>query len=174
MKFILTGIAQTHKLYDSIVNECEVKLDDTSSYSSPSDNRDCILRRFLLEKRDREAKNDELAANLSYKQLNYLLADVFGASLDTTLSTLRWYLLLVASNHDVQQQIYDELEGHVAKGQLLLLDDIEHLPLLKASIAESQRLKSVVPCGIPHGNATGSATLGGFFIPKDTMVSKSG
>lgn len=162
MKFLLTGIAQTHKVYDGIADECEMTLDTPEC-------RDSILRRFLLEKRDREMRNDELAKYCTRKQLNYLLADLFGASLDTTLSTIRWYLLMIALNKDVQAEVYREMTSYGLRQQFLL-DDIEHLTYLKASIAESQRLNNVVPCGIPHGNPNQSTTLGGFFIPKNTMV----
>lgn len=85
MNFILTGKAETHKLYDAIVDNC-VKALDTST----DEYRDCILKRFLLEKRDRDERHDKLAGNCSRTQLNHLLADIFGASLDTTLGTLRW------------------------------------------------------------------------------------
>lgn len=162
MNFLSTGIAKTHRVYDGIVDECEQKLD--------SEPRDSILRRFLLEKRDREARNDELAKNCSRKQLNYLLADIFGASLDTTLCTLRWFMLLIAKHHDVQEKIYDEMKNYGLSEQFTL-DDIEHLNYLKASVAESQRLKTVVPCGIPHGNPKQSTNLGGYHIPRNTMVS---
>jgi ecdysteroid 25-hydroxylase len=162
MKFLLTGIAETHKVYDGIANKCEETLDS-------SECRDSILKRFLLEKRDREMRNDKLAAFCSRKQLNYLLADLFGASLDTTLCTLRWYLLMIALHKDEQDKVYEEMNNYGLRQQFLL-DDIEHLNYLKASIAESQRLNGVVPCGIPHGNPTQSTTLGGFFIPKNTMV----
>lgn len=164
MNFLLTGIAETHKVYDGIVDECEKTLDTLEC-------RDSILRRFLLEKRDREMQNDELAKNCSKKQLHYLLADLFGASLDTTLSTLRWYLLMIAIHGDVQEKVYQEMVNS-GLGKKFVLDDIENLHYLKASIAESQRLKTVVPSGIPHSNRTHSTTLGGYFIPKDTMVSE--
>lgn len=163
MNFLLSGIAETQKVYDGIVDECEKTLDT-------SDSRDSILRRFLLEKRDRELRNDELAKNCTRTQLNYLLADLFGASLDTTTSTLRWYLLLIAKHYDVQEKIYDEMANYGLKEQFLL-DDIEHFPYLKASIAESQRLKTVVQLGVPHGNPTQRTTIGGYEIPINTMVS---
>lgn len=162
MNFLLTGLAHTHKVYDGIADECEKTLDSLEF-------RDSILRRFLLEKRDREMRNDDLAKNCSRRQLNYLLADLFGASLDTTLSTLRWYLLMIAKNYDVQEKVYREMKSYGLKEQFLL-DDIDHLYYLKASVAESQRLKTTVPCGIPHGNPTQGTTLGGYFIPKNTMV----
>lgn len=162
MDFLLTGIERTHKVYDKIADECERTLDTSES-------RDSILRRFLLEKRDREMKNDALASNCNRKQLNYLLADIFGASLDTTLSTLRWYLLMLAKHQDVQEKVYQEMKLYGLREEYIL-EDIEHLPYLKASMAESQRLKTVVPCGIPHGNPNQSTNIGGYTIPKNTMV----
>ena len=162
MDFLLTGLAHTHKVYDGIADECEKTLDSLEF-------RDSILRRFLLEKRAREMRNDDLAKNCSRKQLNYLLADLFGASLDTTLSTLRWYLLMIAKHCNVQEKVYKEMKSYGLRDQFLL-DDIDHLHYLKASVAESQRLKTTVPCGIPHGNPTQSTTLDGYFIPKNTMV----
>lgn len=162
MDFLLTGIKRTHKVYDEIADECERTL-DTSQGS------DSILRRFLLEKREREMNNDALASNCNRNQLNYLLADIFGASLDTTLSTLRWYLLLLVKHPDVQEKVFHEIELHGLRKQFVL-EDIEHLPYLKATIAESQRLKTVVPCGVPHGNPNQSTTIGGYTIPKNTMV----
>ncbi|CRL07789.1 CLUMA_CG020743, isoform A, partial [Clunio marinus] len=162
MKFLLSGIEATHKIYDGIVDECEKTL-------NTSECRDSILRRFLLEKRDREERNDGLANNCSRKQLNYLLADMFGAALDTTSHTLRWYLLLIALNLDVQEKVYQEMKNHGLKEEYLL-DDVAQLHYLKATIAETQRLKTVAPCGIPHGNPYTDTTLEGYYIPKNTMI----
>lgn len=162
MDFLLTGIKRTHKVYDEIADECERTLDTSES-------RDSILKRFLLEKRDREMKKDTLAENCNRNQLNYLLADIFGASLDTTLSTLRWYLLLLVKHQDIQENVFQEMKLYGLREEFVL-EDIEHLPYLKASIAESQRLKTVVPCGIPHGNPNQSTTIGGYNIPMNTMV----
>lgn len=49
------------------------------------------------------------------------------------------------------------------------LDDYDKLPYLKACIAETQRIRSVVPIGIPHG-CNHSTVLNGFNIPKGTML----
>ncbi|KAJ8944550.1 hypothetical protein NQ318_009713 [Aromia moschata] len=49
------------------------------------------------------------------------------------------------------------------------IDDLPHLPLVEASIYETQRIRSVVPVGIPHGAVT-DVEVGGFHIPKGTML----
>lgn len=160
MKFILDGMKNQHKIYKNLIEKCQNNLEDYP---------DCIMKRFLLEKSDREAKNHELAGFCSETQLVHLLADISGASLDTTLCTLRWFMLIIAINQDCQDQIYEELKNHGILDKIEL-EDVKDLNYLKAAVAEVQRLKTVMPCGIPHGNPGNDATIGGFFIPKNTMV----
>lgn len=162
MNFLLSGKDKQHAIYDDIVKDCEQAIRTSTNY------RDSIIKRFLFEKSDREERKDVSAKNCSYKQLNHLLADLFGASLDTTLCTLRWLLLILAIHDDCQKKIYEEMKAYGVK-EKYLLEDIDSLPYLKASIAESMRLKSVVSTGIPHGNKQ-DTTLGGYFIPKNSMV----
>lgn len=49
------------------------------------------------------------------------------------------------------------------------LSDVPSLPLLQAAMAETQRLRPVVPVGIPRGCAR-DTTLGGFKVPRGSMV----
>lgn len=52
---------------------------------------------------------------------------------------------------------------------LLNYDAIDSISLLKASISETQRIRSVVPLGIPHG--TNEKTfIGKYEIPKNSMI----
>lgn len=160
MKFILQGMKNQHKIYENLIVKCQNSIENYP---------DCIMKRFLLEKNDREEKNHELAQNCSLTQLIHLLADTFGASLDTTLCTLRWYLLLIAINREFQYKIYEEMKDFGIK-EKVFLQDVENLQILKAALAESQRFKTVLPSGIPHGNLDDDASIGGFFIPKNSMV----
>lgn len=49
------------------------------------------------------------------------------------------------------------------------LSDIPVLPYLQAAIAESQRIKPIVPTGIPHGTLQNTC-IAGYKVPKGTMV----
>lgn len=77
-------------------------------------------------------------------------------------------MLYVAIYKDVQTQIYEEID-QVLHGQKPSLDDITSLPFLEASIAEAQRIRSVVPVGIPHG-ALEEIEINGYTIPKGAMI----
>lgn len=72
-------------------------------------------------------------------------------------------------HHECQDSVYQEMQSYGIKDSYIL-EDIENLPYLKASIAEAMRLKTVVPCGIPHGNGNQQTHLAGYTIPKNTMV----
>lgn len=162
MKFVLDGQHNQHEIYQKIISKCENSLENYP---------DCILKRFLLEKQNRETKNEKLAENCSYTQLKHLLADVFGASLDTTLNTLQWFLLMISINKNCQDKIYEEMKLSGIK-EKFELEDVENFNYLKAAIAESQRMKTVTPCGLPHGNPGKDCEIGGFFVPKNSMVSR--
>lgn len=61
----------------------------------PSDG-ECILDNFLIEQKKRFENGDESAHYTTDEQMLYLLADMFGAGLDTTSVTLAWFLLYMA------------------------------------------------------------------------------
>lgn len=147
MKFLLKGKAKTHDIYDAIIDRVEKKLTANSNYKELTDYS--ILELFLLEQKQRKLQNDPKLKFCNRIQLRHLLADLFGAGVDTTLTTLRWFLLFVANNRDIQQKIRHEFKK--INGQSLTLDDYTNLTYLRACIAETQRIRSVVPLGIPHG-----------------------
>lgn len=68
--------------------------------------------------------------------------------MDTTLTTIRWFLMFVSENQSIQNKIRSEFANLTS---MPTLDNYEKLPYLRACIAETQRIRSVVPIGIPHG-----------------------
>lgn len=57
---------------------------------------ECILDSFLIEQKRRFDSGEESSHYMTDKQMHYLLADMFGAGLDTTSLTLAWFLLYMA------------------------------------------------------------------------------
>lgn len=147
LEFLLKGKEKTHDIYDAIIDEVEEKLAANESYKDSTDYS--ILELFLLEQKLRKMEHDPKLEFCSRIQLRHLLADLFGAGVDTTLTTLRWFLLFVANNRDIQKNIRHEFKK--INKQSPTLDDYTNLTYLRACIAETQRIRSVVPLGIPHG-----------------------
>lgn len=148
LEFLLNGKDKTHRIYDTIIDQVEQNLDLNIHSKDPTDHS--ILELFLLEQKQRTQDNDPKIKFCDRKQLRHLLADLFGAGVDTTLTTLRWFLLFVANNREIQQKI--RLEFRKIIGDFPTLDDYTNLHYFRACIAEAQRIRSVVPLGIPHGS----------------------
>nr|ASX93985.1 cytochrome P450 CYP306A1 [Zygaena filipendulae] len=132
----------------------------------PSDH-ECILDKFLIEQKRRFEAGEKSAQFTTDEQLYYLLADMFGAGLDTTSVTLAWFFLYIALNQDIQENVRKEIISVYPDEEYFI--DHARLPYLMATICETQRIRSIVPLGIPHGSME-TAYLGGFQIPKGTMI----
>ncbi|XP_052750591.1 cytochrome P450 306a1 [Galleria mellonella] len=128
---------------------------------------ECVLDSFLKEQKKRFEKGDETARYVTDEQLLYLLADMFGAGLDTTSVTLAWFLLYMSLYPDEQELVRKEiLSNYPEEGAEV---DVSRLPYLMATICETQRIRSIVPVGIPHG-CVEDTFLGNYKIPKGAMV----
>lgn len=74
----------------------------------------------------------------------------------------------MAKHRVFQNKLQEELDD-VLGDCVPTIDDFEYLPLLEASISETQRIRSVVPIGIPHG-CLDQTNINGYSIPKNTMI----
>ncbi|XP_052863903.1 cytochrome P450 306a1 [Anopheles cruzii] len=166
ISFLLDGKAKTHLIYDEII-ENERKALAASTVTTMENG--CILRSFIKEASERQKAGRSDALHCTDTQLRHLMADLFGAGIDTTFTTIRWALLYVTLHPKVQRRLREEIEQTVAMNEAPTLDDIELLPYLRATIAEVQRIRTVVPIGIPHG-ITKEITIDGFRIPANTMI----
>lgn len=146
LEFLLIGKHKTHQIYDDIIKRSEYQtLEDSHDKVSS------IASLYLEEKERRVQDGEESIKHCTDAQLKHLLADLFGAGVDTTLTTIRWFLLFVADNENVQNKIRSEFEENLTS--MPTLDNYDKLPYLRACIAEAQRIRSVVPVGIPHGSS---------------------
>jgi ecdysteroid 25-hydroxylase CYP306A1 len=94
----MEGKEKTHEYYQTIILS---HIQKRESFSKDEENFliDNIIDAFLDEKK-RRAESD--GGFYSTAQFYHLLADLFGAGLDTTLTTLCWFLLFLAEHVDVQ------------------------------------------------------------------------
>lgn len=98
MKFLVEGKEKTHEYYQTIILN---HIQKRQSFSKDEENflLDDMIDAFLNEKK-RRAESD--GGFYSTAQFHHLLADLFGAGLDTTLTTLSWFFLFLAEHADVQ------------------------------------------------------------------------
>ncbi|ALC49374.1 phm [Drosophila busckii] len=175
IRFLLEGKAKTHKLYDQIIKRCEQQLQQRKEQQQAVEGEEqqqqqqqqeeeeqkesCILEQFLAERQP----YSELYCD---EQLRHLLADLFGAGVDTSLATLRWLLLYMAREQRCQRQLQTQL---LQLSETPSLEELEPLVYLRACLSEVQRIRSVVPLGIPHG-VERELSVNGYRLEEGTMV----
>lgn len=98
-----------------------------------------------------------------------ILADTFGAGIDTVSTVLCWAMRLILSAPGIQDDLRAELNREIGTDRLPTLQDRANLPLLQATVLEVLRKSTVVPLAIPH-YTTEDSTVAGYCVPKGTTV----
>jgi ecdysteroid 25-hydroxylase CYP306A1 len=100
MNYLVEGKNKSHEYYQTIILD---RIKKRKSVPGDDENSlvDNIIDAFLDEKERRGEGDDGF---YSTTQLHHLLADMFGAGLDTTMTTLRWFILFMAENSGAQVQ----------------------------------------------------------------------
>ncbi|XP_039980853.1 cytochrome P450 2K1-like isoform X2 [Xiphias gladius] len=126
-----------------------------------------LVDSFLVHKQHLE---DSEIYNSHFHNENLVMTvnNLFGAGTDTTSSTLRWTLLLMAKYPTIQDQVREELSRVIGSRQVQV-EDRKNLPFTDAVIHETQRLANIVPLSVPHRTSQ-DVTFQGHFIKKGTTV----
>lgn len=90
MRSIIDGKEKTHEVYRQILVEHRARTGESEN----TDKVDSFLAAFDEQLRKRNAAESGF---FTEPQLYHLLADLYGAGVDTTLTTLRWFLLFMAA-----------------------------------------------------------------------------
>ncbi|KAM9355775.1 cytochrome P450 2K1-like [Pholidichthys leucotaenia] len=122
---------------------------------------------FLVQKQNLEKSGIN---NSNFHDTNLLMTvmHLFAAGTETTSTTLRWALLLMAKYPQIQDQVQEELRDVIGDRQVQVADR-KNLPFTDAVIHETQRLNSILPISLPH-KTTRDVTFQGHFIKKGTTV----
>ncbi|XP_028267915.1 cytochrome P450 2K1-like [Parambassis ranga] len=122
---------------------------------------------FLIRKQKEE---DSCVKDTHYHEQNLLftVTNLFSAGTDTTATTLRWGLLLMAKYPHIQDRVQEELRTVIGSRQVRV-DDRKSLPYTDAVIHEVQRLANIVPMAIPHKTSR-DIVFQGHFIKEGTTV----
>ncbi|XP_063420227.1 cytochrome P450 2C31-like [Mytilus trossulus] len=157
-KQISNNVRETFKFFRTEINEHEKTLD--------TDNLRDFIDIYLKEiKNQEEEENSEFTAG----QLLTIMADLFVAGTETTATTIRWAIMYLLNNMDIQKKMHKEIEDVIGSGRPPCMSDKPNLPYCEAVILESLRLGNVVPYALPH-KASDDIVYKGFTIPKDSII----
>ncbi|XP_070704106.1 cytochrome P450 2K1-like [Pempheris klunzingeri] len=125
-----------------------------------------LVDSFLARKAHLEASGN---TDSHYCENNLLVTvvNLFAAGTETTSSSLRYGLLLMAKYPKIQDQVQEELSRVVGDSQVRV-EDRKNLPYTDAVIHEMQRITNAVPWSVHR--ASQDVTFQGYFIKKGTPV----
>ncbi|GMR46743.1 hypothetical protein PMAYCL1PPCAC_16939, partial [Pristionchus mayeri] len=108
-------------------------------------------------------------AYLTEDQMVNVCSDFFIAGMETTSTTLRWAMLLMAKNQEVQDKIRAEIHSVLGKDGEVTMVDRQRLPYTSAAITELQRVANIGPLNVTHRTVK-DTKVDGHVIPNDTLI----
>ncbi|KAJ7489151.1 cytochrome P450 [Mycena latifolia] len=88
---------------------------------------------------------------------------------DTTSSYLQSLILALIAYPEAQKKAHEEIDSVVGEHRLPTLDDLEHMPYIRAMILETHRFRPVAPLMIPHATLA-PEEYGGYIIPEGATI----
>ncbi|CEF62877.1 Cytochrome P450 18a1 [Strongyloides ratti] len=114
-------------------------------------------------------ENDSKYSYLKSYHLQALVLDFWIAGLETSATTLKWFILLIMKHQDIQEKLHEEIDRVIGKENLVQLSDKVNMPYMNAFISEGQRYINMVPF-VPSHKCTKDTIINGYLIPKDTLT----
>ncbi|KAK2916848.1 hypothetical protein Q8A67_001222 [Cirrhinus molitorella] len=133
---------------------------------NPLDSRG-LIDSFLIQKESIQ-ESGEKDSHFHEQNLLNSVSNLFAAGTDTTGTTLRWGLLLMAKYPHIQDRVQKEID-QILSGRQPLSEDRKNLPYTDAVIHEIQRLGNIIPLNLPHMTSC-DVTFNGYFLKKGTCV----
>ncbi|XP_071944060.1 cytochrome P450 2U1-like [Antedon mediterranea] len=153
---------------DTIMNEfIKFELKEHTETIDVNNPRD-FIDEFLKTKFELENAGENTDA-FDQESAEQVVVDLFAAGTETTASTLKWAILYLALNPDIQAKVYDEIESVCGQTNPPTLKDRPKLVYTEAVMMEVTRIRPAVPLGVPHG-VLHDTYYEGHFIPKGTTV----
>jgi len=155
--------AANYKLMDFIKDQTSDALKDFRLEKGDEPNN--YIQAFYKAQRELDDNSTFTDAQLIGNVVNLFLAGT-----DTTATTLRWAIFIMAHHPKIQERVHDEIKKETGGGQSLLnYAERNRLLLTEAVIMETQRVANLVPLGVMRKTMAPSQ-LFGYDIPAGTAV----
>ncbi|KAJ7149143.1 cytochrome P450 [Mycena filopes] len=109
------------------------------------------------------------ALGLDHERMGYLPGVLIETGSETTSAYLQTLVLALVAYPDAQRKAHEEMDRVVGEDRMPTLDDLEHMPYIRAMILETHRFRPVTPLGIPHATLA-AEEYRGYIIPKGSTI----
>ncbi|KAJ7637643.1 cytochrome P450 [Mycena polygramma] len=107
--------------------------------------------------------------NMDEEMKLYFGATMLEAGSDTTSIWFQTFFLVLAANPEAQKKAQSEIDRVVGEDRMPTIDDLEHMPYVRALILELHRFRPNNPLSIPH-RTDAPREYNGYTIPPNTMI----
>ncbi|KAJ7322066.1 hypothetical protein JRQ81_018353 [Phrynocephalus forsythii] len=156
---LLKNMSHIETLVTRRVEEHEKTHDPTSV---PRD----LVDSFLL-KMEQEKNNPK--TEFTRENLIVTITDLFFAGTETTSTTLRYVIMVLAEFQDIQAKVHEEIDRVIGRERPPAMKDRPEMPYTEAVIHESQRVLDLAPIGLARRTRK-EVELEGYTIPKGTTI----
>ncbi|XP_060062288.1 cytochrome P450 2J2 isoform X2 [Erinaceus europaeus] len=130
----------------------------------PAETRD-FIDAYLIEI---EKHKSDTSSSFNEENLICSTLDLFFAGTETTSTTLRWGLLYMALNPEVQEKVQAEIDRVIGQSPPNMAVR-ESMPYTNAVIHEVQRMGNILPLNVPRA-VVSDTTLAGYDLRKGTVI----
>ncbi|PAA93189.1 hypothetical protein BOX15_Mlig029183g1 [Macrostomum lignano] len=149
-------------IFGELIKFCRKQLEKhKADLGSPEHPRDYI-EAFLHQQASNPSEFNDVRLSLA-------VLDLFIAGTDTTSQTLRWAILFLIENPEVEKRLVDEIKRVVGSDRQVTMKDKSQLHYTQAVIDEVNRMACLAQLGVAH-RCTETARVCGYEIPKDALV----
>ncbi|GMS92814.1 hypothetical protein PENTCL1PPCAC_14989, partial [Pristionchus entomophagus] len=145
------------ELNQYIVDNVERALKDYNVEDEPT----CFAHAYKQRMQDNKGLDDV--------NLMSTCADFFLAGQETTTTTLRWAMLLLAKHSEIQEKLRREIRSAIGTERTITRADQASLPFARACVLELQRFANIVGTNVQR-LSTRDTEIRGHKIPKNTWV----
>ena len=133
------------------------------------DNHDSLVGMYQTHLEEAEQKDDGNDSDLIQFDILKMCFEIIGTGSDTTATTIRWIVLYLVRNPDIQDRLFQEINRELGTEQLPCLDDKSRLPYVHATTLEALRIANVAPLAVPHSPSR-DLIFRGYLFPRNCTV----
>ncbi|XP_066988071.1 cytochrome P450 2L1-like [Macrobrachium rosenbergii] len=153
-------VAEFKSFFEDTIHEHEKTFDP----DNPRDYIDAYLKEMQMETGNKSTIFQENRMNLISS-----VTSLFRAGSETTSSTMRWMVALMAVNPEIQRKMQKEIDEVFPGDEVPSLERRDKMPYTEAVLLEVHRFVTLLPIGLLH-TATEDITVAGYRIPKNTVM----
>ncbi|XP_069069015.1 cytochrome P450 2J2-like isoform X2 [Pleurodeles waltl] len=113
--------------------------------------------------------SQDITSSFDEHNMIRIVAELFGGGTESTTTTLRWAILYLVNQPEIQEKVQEELSAVFSESQVIQYQDRNRVPYTNAVIHEILRISNIASVGLAR-QAVKDTSLQGFNIEKGSLI----